>query len=193
MELHVELFELLRELRNAIALREDLIHYQIFTQKSLYAMCETLPTAMDQLQQVHGMGKTRIEKYGTEILGVIRKYCDENDIDTSYKIEISEKPKLKKTVGETKSISLDLFKSGKSIDQIALERELTSNTVFGHLAGFIPSGDVKITDLISEEHFKELKEIIPRHTFESLTDLKHQIDDKYSYGELRLVLEHMKT
>jgi len=189
---NIELFELLRELRNTIAQREDLIHYQIFTQKSLYAMCETLPTNKTELKQVHGMGKTRIEKYGVEILEVIKGYCDENDIETSVDIEIFEKPKPKKKVGETKAISLDLFKSGKSIDQIALERELTSNTIFGHLASFMPSGEVKITDLISEAHFKELKELIPKYTFESLTDLKHQIDNKYSYGELRLVLEDLK-
>ena len=40
----MELFELLRELRNDIAQEKDLIHYQIFTQKALYEMCETLPT-----------------------------------------------------------------------------------------------------------------------------------------------------
>ena len=27
---------------------------------------------------------------------------------------------------------------------------------------------------------------------ENLSDLKHQIDDKYSYGELRLVLQEIK-
>ena len=63
------------------------------------------------------------------------------------------------------------------------------NTIFGHLASFIPSGEVKITDLISEKHYKELKALIPKHTFENLSDLKSQIADKYSYGEIRLVLD----
>nr|WP_321230829.1 helix-turn-helix domain-containing protein [uncultured Psychroserpens sp.] len=192
---NVELFELLRELRNTIADREDLIHYQIFTQKALYAMCEMLPITKADLKQVHGMGKTRIEKYGSEIIEVIRSYCDENDIEISLDKEIFEKleakPKRKK--GETRKESLALFQSGKSIEDISDIRELNVSTIIGHLASFIPSGEIKITDLISEENYKELKELIPKHKFENISDLKHQIDDKYTYGELRLVVDNLSN
>ena len=82
------------------------------------------------------MGKTRIEKYGSEILKVIVDYCDENDFETSNDISVFEELKPKKPKGDTKKISLELFKAGKSIDQIALERELNSTTIFGHLAEF---------------------------------------------------------
>ncbi|MFT6127015.1 MAG: hypothetical protein ACJAVA_001496 [Flavobacteriaceae bacterium] len=154
-------------------------------------MCETLPLNKQELKKIIGMGTVRIEKYGSEILKVIKEYCDENDIDTSNRIEIFDEPKPIRTKGETKTISLDLFKAGKPIDQIALERELNANTIFGHLASFVSSGEVKINDLISKKHYKELKAIIPTHTFENISDLKHQIDDKYSYGELRLVLDEL--
>ena len=188
---NVELFELLRLLRNEIADREDLVHFQVFTQKSLYAMCEMLPISKQQLKAIHGMGKTRIEKYGTEILQVISEYCKENNIETSNDIPAFEALKPKPKKGNTKNISLKLFKDGKSIDQIALERELTTNTIFGHLASFIASGEVRVVDLIPESHYSELKEIIPTKTFENLTDLKQQLDDKYSYGELRLVINEL--
>ena len=188
---NIKLFELLRELRNQIAEREDLVHFQIFTQKSLYAMCEMLPTNKQELKQIHGMGKTRIEKYGTDILRVIVDYCDENDIETSNNISVLENLKPKRKKGDTKKISLELFKARKSIDQIAVERELNANTIIGHLASFISSGEVSITDLMSKDHYKELKKIIPTKTFENLSDLKYQLDDKYSYGEIRLVLEDL--
>tara|TARA_R110000751_G_scaffold64157_4_gene132022 strand:- start:92307 stop:94739 length:2433 start_codon:yes stop_codon:yes gene_type:complete len=186
---NVELFELLRELRNTIAEREDLVHFQIFTQKSLYEMCETLPTSQSELLNVNGFGKTRVAKYGNEIIQIIREYCEENDIEVSNSKEIFEMAKPKRKKGDTKETSLQIFKAGKSIDQIAFERDLNVNTIFGHLASFIPSGEVKITDLISEKHYKELKALIPKHTFENLSDLKSQIADKYSYGEIRLVLD----
>ena len=188
---NVELFELLRELRNQIAKREDLVHFQIFTQKSLYAMCELLPTSKKELKEIHGMGKTRIEKYGSEILYIITNYCEENNIETTNNISVFEELKPKKQRGETKRITLELFKSGKSIEQIALERELNANTIFGHLASFISNGDIKITDLMSESTYSELLQIIPSKTFENLSDLKHQLDEKYSYGEIRLVIEDL--
>ena len=188
---NIELFELLRELRNTIAEKNDLIHYQVFTQKALYEICETLPTNLTELGQINGMGKVRVKKYGKEILAVIHEYCNENDIETSNDVEIFEIQKSKRKKGDTNKISLELFKAGKSIDQIALERELNSNTIFGHLAGFISSGEVKVTDLISESSYAELTNIIPKKTFENISDLKHQINDKYSYGEIRLVLDEL--
>ncbi|SFJ51428.1 helix-turn-helix domain-containing protein [Olleya namhaensis] len=186
---NVELFEILRALRNTIAEREDLVHFQIFTQKSLYEMCETLPTNQTELLNVNGFGKTRVSKYGDEIIKIIRDYCEENDIEMSTGKAIFEEAKPKRKKGDTKETSLQIFKAGKSIDQIAFERDLNVNTIFGHLASFIPSGEVKITDLISEKHYKELKEIIPKQTFENLSDLKSKIASKYSYGEIRLVLD----
>jgi DNA-directed RNA polymerase subunit F len=188
---NIELFELLRELRNQIAQREDLVHFQIYTQKSLYAICELLPTTKRELKGIHGMGKTRIEKYGEEILKIVKRYCEENDIEASNTVQVLEELKPKRKKGDTTKISLELFKAGKSIDQIALERELNTNTIFGHLAAFISSGEVKITDLMSQPNYSELKKIIPTKTFENLSDLKHQIDDKYSYGEIRLVLNDL--
>lgn len=45
---------------------------------------------------------------------------------------------------------------------------------------------------MSESHYKELTQIIPTKTFENLSDLKHQLDDKYTYAELRLVLNTLE-
>ncbi|WP_372755193.1 helix-turn-helix domain-containing protein [Mariniflexile sp.] len=188
---NLELYEILRILRNEIAQENDLIHYQVFTQKALYEMCETLPTNKKELLKINGMGKTRVDKYGDAILEVIRNYCDENDIETSVeKFDlVTKEPKKTKGKGETMKISLELFKSGKTISEIADERELNANTIFGHLVTFIPSGEVKITDLIPTEHYEELLKLIPQKNFENLSDLKNQLDEKYSFGEIRLVLE----
>ncbi|WP_396600484.1 helix-turn-helix domain-containing protein [Algibacter sp. R77976] len=190
---NVELFEKLRMLRNDIAADKDLIHYQIYTQKALYEMCEMLPTNKAELLKINGMGKTRVEKYGSAILKVIKSYCDEHDIETSAEVEIFDEPKPKRKKGDTKKESLALFKSGKSVQDIANARELNMNTIIGHLAGFIPTGEVKITDLMSVEFYEELKSIIPKKKFENLSDLKHQLDDKYSYGEIRLVVDALKN
>lgn len=190
---NIELFELLRELRNAIATDKDLIHYQIFSQKSLYEMCEKLPTNKGDLLQINGFGKTRIAKYGSEILEVIRGYCDKNSIETSSDVDMFEALKPKRRKGNTKRTSLDLFKSGKGVEQIALERELKVSTITGHLASFIPTKEVSILDLMSERHYTELKAIIPQKKFDTISDLKQQLDDKYTFQELRLVLDDLSN
>ena len=190
---NVELFELLRELRNTIASDKELIHYQIFNQKSLYEMCEILPTNNTELININGFGKTRVKKYGSEILKVIRDYCDDNGIEVTKNTDFFEAPKRKRQKGDTNRTSLELFKSGKPLEQIAMERDLNITTVTGHLASFISSGEVNILDLISEKHYKELKALIPKQKFENISDLKHQLDSKYTFGELRLVLDDLSN
>ncbi|MGJ8592569.1 MAG: helix-turn-helix domain-containing protein [Aquaticitalea sp.] len=191
---NIELFELLRELRNDIAKENDLVHYQVFTQKALYEICEVLPINKKQLLEINGFGKVRVEKYGRQILEVIRDYCDENDIETQENFSIDEPQTSTRKVqkGESNKISLELYQSGKSISDIAHERELNENTIFTHLAKFIPTGEIKITDLISDSHYQQLMEIIPKFKYENLSDLKHQLDDKYSYNDIRLVLMAIK-
>ena len=187
---NIELFELLRELRNDIASEKELIHYQVFSQKALYEICEVLPITTKQLLEINGFGKVRVEKYGAQILEVIKVYCDENNIETDDTIELEKRPeaKNKNSKGESDKISLQLYLTGKTIPEIAAERELVETTIFGHLSKFVASGEVNVKDLISEVYFKELTGLIPKHKFENLTDLKRQLDDKYSYSDIRLVL-----
>lgn len=191
---NIELFELLRELRNDIAAENDLIHYQIFTQKALYEICEVLPINKQQLLEINGFGKVRVDKYGSQILEVIRAYCDENNIETDDTLEfqepVSSKKKLKK--GDSYNISLQLYQDGKSISDIAKQRELAETTIFGHLSKFVATGEVKVGDLISEAHYEELQQLIPKQSYENLSDLKTKLDQKYSYNEIKVVLETLK-
>ena len=190
---HVDLFERLRVFRNDTAEELDLIHYQIFSQKSLYEMCELLPTTKGQLVKINGFGKVRVKKYGEEILDIITSYCRENDIDVvnGTDDDVYEAESTKKTKQASNLISLDLFTGGKSLEEIAEERGLAVNTIFGHLASFVETGEVKPTDLVSEAHFKELQNLIPKYKFDSLSELKSQLDDKYSYHEIRIVLKEI--
>ncbi len=188
---HAGLFENLRELRLVLSNADDVPPYTIFTQKSLLELCEYLPETKSQLLQINGFGKKRVEKYGSEILEIIKNYKKEKgiqqDFEIDFTIETNPKPKQKKEKGYSQKSSLELFKQGKTIDEIAKERELAKTTIESHLASFIPTNEINITDLISKEKLDLLKELIPKTKYESLSELKQKLNDKYSYFELRLV------
>lgn len=180
---HPVLFGKLRELRSYFAENEDVPHFQIFTQKSLYGMCELFPVTTKQLLAINGMGKIRVQKYGQDILEIIIEYCANNTIEPKEDTPKKIKPKK----GNTQEISLKLFKNGLTISEIATERGLTKGTIEGHLAKFIPTGEIEITDLIPKEKYLELEKIMTTTKFSSLTELKNKIDDKFSYNDIRLV------
>ncbi|WP_367889205.1 HRDC domain-containing protein [Polaribacter filamentus] len=139
----------LRELRDEISKSLGIPHFQIFTQITLYAICDALPRSENELLKIEGLGKTRVSKYGEQILEAIETYCSKNGIN-----KFNEQKKEDKK--PTKQISFELFKSGLSLKEIAKERSLTSGTISSHLASYIPSGDVDILELVDIKKYKKL-------------------------------------
>ena len=178
-----DLLEALRDLRAEFAIAEAVPHFQVFTQETLYELCEHLPVSIQQLKKINGIGKVRLKKYGKDIVELISAYCITNNIETQQ-----DEPEEKKKKINTKEISLNLYNEGKSISEIAKERGLTENTVITHLSHFVASGAVEISDLISLEKFNEIKQIIENNDFESLSELKKIAGERYDWGELRLVM-----
>ncbi|MEM6720339.1 MAG: helix-turn-helix domain-containing protein [Bacteroidota bacterium] len=182
---HEELFENLRLFRTSISNSENIPPFQVFTQKSLFEMCELLPSTAKQLKKVHGMGKVRVEKYGEEILEIINEYATKHQlspVEETVVIEVEKK--------NTKEISFDFFKEGLSIAEIAEKRGLTVNTIFGHLGHYVIEGRMHINEILSEEKATKGLEIIKKNTFEGLNELKAIAGDDFSYSELRLLVNY---
>ena len=180
---HSKLFSELNELRATIAEDEAIERYQVFTQKALYGMCELLPTTLKQLLAINGMGKVRVQKYGGEVVEIIIRYCEINDIEQPSELPIVKPEKVK-----TQEISLQLFKEGLSIDKIAKERGFVVSTIESHLSKYVISGDLEITDVIPKKRYLELKKIISEVKFDNLSELKAKVDARFTFSELRLVI-----
>jgi ATP-dependent DNA helicase RecQ len=66
------LFDRLREVRRAIADRQGVPAYVVFSDKTLREMAEVRPMDEEQLLSVSGVGPNKLEKYGEEFLRVFR-------------------------------------------------------------------------------------------------------------------------
>ncbi|MFT5672893.1 MAG: GTPase SAR1 family protein [Polaribacter sp.] len=177
----------LRELRDGIAKSLEIAHFQIFTQETLYALCDELPRSEKELLAVVGMGKTRVTKYGDEILEAIEVYCKENGIN-----QFNEQKKEDKK--PTKQISFELFKSGLSIKEIAKERSLTAGTIENHLANYISSGDIDVLELIELKRYNKIRnQVEAAGGVKGLTALKEKVDGSITYMELKMVLMSMEV
>ena len=171
----------LRELRDDISKAEHIPHFQVFTQDTLYSICDSLPRTEKELLKVKGMGKIRVKKYGEEILEFIAMYCKEHGINTFNE----QKKEDKKS---TKQISFELFKKGLSVKEIAKERSLTAGTIESHLASYIPSGEIDVLELIPLKRYKKMIKEIEAVEYKNLTHLKENVNKSYSFMELRMVL-----
>ena len=105
----------------------------------------------------------------------------------------SGKPKVKKEPKEpTNQITLRMFRSGKTIYEIAAERMLAANTIFGHLRGFIENGEVKLHDVLIPSHIEFVKDLFeregkPEHAYEYCKKLPPDICTSEYYQIVKLL------
>ncbi len=187
---HPALFRQLKEWRNIQAKAMNLPHYMVLPQKTMVTLANLMPQSLHALNLVKGMGKKKSEKFGEEILEIIISYCRKEKIEPPL-LTVNEKKAPKKIKEETKKISYDLFKEGKTISQIAEERKLSITTIEGHLAHYVSIGELPISKFVSQEK----ADLIASH-FEGREDLtmgpvKDALGEKVSWSEIRFVVNHI--
>jgi DNA helicase-2/ATP-dependent DNA helicase PcrA len=69
-----ELFEELRAWRVETAKAESVPAYVVFTDLTLQAIAEVLPRDPAQLLAINGIGRSKQEKYGDAVLGLVARH-----------------------------------------------------------------------------------------------------------------------
>jgi hypothetical protein len=195
---NVELFETLKRWRNMICSETGQPIYMVANQASLQEICTYLPLTKKDLMLISGFGKAKAEKYGDEILEAVESFCERHGLETNMsakngKPKKERKPRSDEPKMDTKTLSFNLYKEGKSIDTIAKERNFTTSTIEGHLAYFVGNGEINIDDLVSKEKQKLIKDIATVHGLFSHKTLIDNLPKNISYGELKMVLATIKT
>jgi hypothetical protein len=89
--------------------------------------------------------------------------------------------------------SFDLFREGLSLTEIAQTRNIGETTVASHLAEFVLSGDLPVTDLIPQEQVTELLPWVQAAIAEDnlrLAPIKESVDERFSYNDIRFVMNY---
>ena len=99
-----------------------------------------------------------------------------------------EKPKEKKI--DTKECTYNLFKAGKSVEEVAKERGLKASTIMGHLIPYIQNGEVKLEDVIDEKKIDIIKRIIKvKGTDGGMIPIKELCPSTITYNDILLVIK----
>jgi len=188
---HPKLYHELRRFRTEKAEEAGMPAYYVFSQKALAELLKHMPVDEKSLKKIKGIGVVKVKQFGAEILEIIKDYCRNNDVDRGLVASMDfteEKPKKAKI--DTKQVSYDLYKSGKSVSAIAKERDLSENTIYNHLTTFVATGLLPATDFVEEKKLKEIASYFGQTKNYALGEAKARFGDKATYGELRMGLSY---
>lgn len=153
-----KLADRLKRLRAELAEKENVADYMIFSDVTIKAISERMPTMPEELLGIEALSLVKIGKYYKAILGVVR-----------------EAKGLKRALplGISNRISLMLFRQGLDVDTIAEARGFAVSTIAAHICTLYEEGeDVDIWRIVPEELYRLVCRYID--SFEPL-DLSNEI------------------
>ncbi|TAF44668.1 MAG: helicase [Sphingobacteriales bacterium] len=181
---HGNLYKTLTLWRNKEANEKKIPIYMVLSQKSLLSILEFLPANIKELEHTKGIGKSTANRYGKVILDMVNNYCTENKVERGEFLL----PKIKI---DTKQVSFDLFKAGKTIQQIATERNLATSTIQAHLAHYILDGKILVTEIMDVEKLKIIMAHYQQFPDMSNGERKIALGETISYPDLKAVSNHI--
>jgi ATP-dependent DNA helicase RecQ len=197
------LFQHLRELRKRLSDEQGVPPYLVFLDSSLQAMALRRPQDEAHFARIPGVASRKLEAYGTLFTNAIREYCLTHGMEMDLeplgavgqaKTDIPVNTRARMSISMSRQITLNLYRTGKSVEEIAQERNIKPGTVMDHLADLIEGGEtIDVTPLIPQDHFDVIVAAFYQIGFPEegqaspLRPVKELLGDEYSYDEIRLV------
>jgi ATP-dependent DNA helicase RecQ len=189
------LFEKLRLLRKRLAEERDVPSYIVFSDVALRQMARNYPTTLGDFARISGVGEKKLAEFGGIFTSEVEAHLAANPRknfqgpNSSASAETRNK-KLSTTILE----SVALFKSGKTVDQIAAARGFVPNTIYGHIAEAIEAGQqIQTEKLIDPGSRRELAAAFEKFGYSNLSGVADSLNGRYGYGQLRIFRALMQT
>jgi ATP-dependent DNA helicase RecQ len=192
------LWEALRAYRLQRAQEEDVPAYVIFNDITLRELLTYRPRNRDELARISGVGQAKLERFGDGFLRLLAQHEAEHGRPTGLPPLPSARsaPAVARTrdagLSDTIRETLDLFRSGLSLEAIAERRDLKLSTLYTHFERCIEQGEVSVEDVLSLDHdtIRTIEFAIERLTEDAPLTLKpiyEHFEGRYDYGLLRCV------
>ncbi|MDD6784044.1 MAG: RecQ family ATP-dependent DNA helicase [Prevotellaceae bacterium] len=182
------LYQMLSDLRNKVAKEANKPPYVIFQDPSLSAMATTYPITNEELLNIPGVGAGKVKKYGKAFCELIKKYCDENEIERpeDFRIRtVANKSKLKIKIIQNidRKVDLDDFAEANRMDFFDLLDEIDSIVYSGTKINI----DYFLEEVIEEDKIAEICEYFDEAQTDDVETAMNELGDDFSEEEIRLV------
>ena len=183
-----ELFAMLKNLRKKLSKQLELPPYVIFQDPSLEAMATTYPVTIDELKNIPGVGEGKAKRYGEEFCALIKRHCEENEIDRPEDIRIrtvANKSKLKVAI-------INAIDRKVALDDLAISKGVEFDELLDDVESIVYSGtklniDYFLEEILDEDNLNEIYEYFKSSDTDSIDAAIEELGGEYTEEEIRLV------
>ncbi len=151
------LYKMLKELRRKRAQALNIPPYVIFQDASLEAMATLYPINLAELKEIPGVGQGKAQRYGQEFCDLIKRHCDDNEIERHMELRV-------RTVPSKKQLKLSII--GKidrkfDLEDIAVGLGISFEELLDEMEAIVYSGtklDINyyLEDVMDEEYMLDI-------------------------------------
>ena len=182
------LYSMLKDLRKKMSKKLDVPPYVIFQDPSLEAMATTYPVTLEELQNIPGVGAGKAKRYGQEFCQLIKKHCEENEIERPEDLRV-------RTVANKSKIKVSIIQAidrKVALDDIALSKGLEFGELLDEVEAIVYSGtrlniDYFLEEIMDEDHMLDIYDYFKESTTDKIDDAMDELGDDYTEDEIRLV------
>ncbi len=177
-ELEQEVVGVVHRLMKARLLMEAVVNQKPFTKETIKApeltnyVIAKGQSIQQELRANRSMLDEMMEEEYTDVIQLVKEK------------KAKEEKAVKKDTYET---TFELYEQGKTIEEIARERQLGVSTIEGHFVKLIRQEKIDITDILDPKRISEIEAYLEGTEGKTLGTIKDELGDKVTYGELKLV------
>lgn len=187
------LYNMLKDLRNNISKVESVLDYMVLSKNTLKEISGRYPLDEEQLNDIGGIGPVKINKYGKDILEIVKNYVIENNIDVKWQ----EKKRLKLVLDgdnrKTNEVALDLLNQGMSVKEVSDDLEVSVSTVLGYVYDYIKEDNVINFDINTKSYYNESEKELILNKVDQFGDdkiglIKKSLPENTKYESIRAII-----
>ena len=178
--------------------------FVVFSNAALAGIAHLRPTTLTELMEVPGIGPSKLNAYGEEIVSIVQSHMEDDDLgrgddgqesspaDDSSAPKKENKEELRDESGKklnTYEYSYWLYNQGYTVEKIAEKRGLNPSTIESHLARYVASGDIDVHEFVDGDTLRKVEAYCMEHPEEKvLKPIFEHFDAKIPYGVLRMAI-----
>jgi ATP-dependent DNA helicase RecQ len=181
------LFERLRQLRKRLADERDVPAYIVFSDVALRQMARDYPSTEGDFARISGVGEKKLREFGTAFLAEIASHLEGNPRQIFADDSFTAPPAVRPRLNDTARATLQAFRAGESVAEIARRRGLVATTIYGHLCTAVEAGEpLDLNQLISPKKQEQIAAAFARTGFANLTGARELLGDSFDFDLLRI-------
>lgn len=182
------LYAMLKELRKNVARKNGVPTYVVFQDVSLEQMATMYPVNEQELQNIQGVSYGKAKRYGAPFCALIKKYCEENEIERFEEMRVktvAKKSQAKVKIIENIDRKIPLY-------DIAAAEGLEYEELLTKIEEIVYSGiklniDYFIEEEMDEDHVLDIYDYFMESDTDDVEAAENELGGDYSETEIRLV------